>query len=152
MSVKIRSAVKADAKEITALAARLANFEIPGWRTPEEIIDADALAMLRAIDEARSDSEVFVAEVGGVPVGCLHIVLTEDFFGRRHAHISVVAVSEEAEGTGAGRALMTFAEDWGRQLGVPFITLNVFAANAHARRFYEKAGYGAEAIKYAKPI
>ena len=150
--MNIRGAVKDDSEEIRRLAARLANFEIPGWRTPEEIIDADARTMLRAIDEARSDSEVFVAEAGGVPVGCLHMVLTEDFFGRRHAHISVVAVSEEAEGTGAGRALMTFAEEWGRQRGVPFITLNVFAANARARRFYEKAGYGEEAIKYAKPL
>ena len=65
---------------------------------------------------------------------------------------SVIAVSEAAEGTGVGRALMERAEQWSRQRGLAFLTLNVFAANARALRLYEQAGFIAEALRYAKPL
>ena len=36
--------------------------------------------------------------------------------------------------------------------GLPLLTLNMFAGNARARRFYEIAGFEVEMVKYAKPI
>jgi ribosomal protein S18 acetylase RimI-like enzyme len=75
-----------------------------------------------------------------------------DFFGRHHAHISVIATSEAAEGTGVGRALMEYAEQWARKRNLTLLTLHVFAANARARRFYEKAGMAPEFLKYAKEL
>jgi ribosomal protein S18 acetylase RimI-like enzyme len=93
-----------------------------------------------------------MAERDGIIAGCLHMIVTADFFGRRHAHISVVATSAGAEGSGVGRALMVFAEDWARSRQLPLITLNVFAANARARRLYERAGFEVEVLKYAKPL
>ena len=78
--------------------------------------------------------------------------LSSDFFGRRHAHLSVIATSAAAEGKGVGRALMQFADDWARDRELPFITLNVFAANARARRLYEKSGYSVELLKYGKRL
>jgi RimJ/RimL family protein N-acetyltransferase len=32
------------------------------------------------------------------------------------------------------------------------LTLNVFDANARARRFYERAGFTPEVVKYVKPL
>ena len=32
------------------------------------------------------------------------------------------------------------------------LTLNVFAANSRARRFYEREGWSAEMMKYVKPL
>jgi ribosomal protein S18 acetylase RimI-like enzyme len=75
-----------------------------------------------------------------------------DFFGNRHAHISVVATTEAAEGSGVGRALLEYAEAWSRQRGYSLLTLNVFAANDRARRFYERAGLTAEMLRYVKPL
>jgi GNAT superfamily N-acetyltransferase len=75
-----------------------------------------------------------------------------DFFGRRHAHVSVVAVSEAVEGTGVGRALLAHADQWARDRALPLLTLNVFAANERARRFYEQSGFEAEIVKYARPV
>lgn len=75
-----------------------------------------------------------------------------DFFGRHHAHISVIATTAAAEGTGVGRALMEFAEAWARERHLPLLTLHVFAANTRARRFYERAGMAPEFLKYAKEL
>ena len=74
--------------------------------------------------------------------------MTTDFFGTRHAHISVIATTEAAEGSGVGRALLAHAEAWARERGLTLLTLNVFASNARARRFYEKAGWAPEMLKY----
>lgn len=149
-SVTIRKAVPGDERHLIELAARMANFDLPPWRTAEEITSADGRAMLDALRMGHSESEVFIAESDGAVAGCLHMVVASDFFGRRHAHLSVIATSRAAEGTGAGRALMAFADQWARMRRLPFITLNVFAANARARRLYERSGYDVELLKYAK--
>ena len=130
----------------------MANFDLPPWRTADEITSADGRAMLDALRTGHPDSEVFIAERDGLVAGCLHVVVAADFFGRQHAHLSVIATSDAAEGTGVGRALMDFADEWARSRRLPFITLNVFAANSRARRLYERSGYGVELLKYAKQL
>lgn len=141
-----------DAPTLSHLAARLAGFEVPAWRTAEEIAQADARGMIASIRSGRRDDQVFLAEREGVPVGCLQVQASVDFFGRHHAHISVIATSAAAEGTGVGRALMHHAEAWARERGLSLLTLHVFAANARARRFYEQAGMAPEFLRYAKQL
>lgn len=148
----IRAGRRSDEAAILELAERMANFEVPRWRSAEEITDADGRSMVNALGLGHPDSEVFVAERDGESVGCLHMVVARDFFGRRHAHISVIAVSAAAEGTGTGRALMEYAERWARERRLPIITLNVFAGNTRARRLYERSGFEVELLKYAKPL
>jgi ribosomal protein S18 acetylase RimI-like enzyme len=148
----IRPAREPDGPALSALAARLTAFDLPPWRTATEIAQADAGAMIGAVRAGLPDDEVLIAERHGVPVGCLHMQTPTDFFGRRHAHISVIATTKAAEGTGVGRALMAYAEAWTRRRGLTLLTLNVFDANRRARRFYERAGFSAEVIKYAKAL
>jgi len=148
----IRLATNADEETLWKLAARLALFELPAWRTAEEIAGADARGMIAAVRAGQPHDQVFIAERQGTAVGCLHVLSSSDFFGRHHAHISVIATSEAAEGTGVGRALMVHAEDWARKRHLPLLTLHVFAANTRARRFYEKAGMAPEFLKYAKAL
>ena len=64
----------------------------------------------------------------------------------------MIATTAAAEGSGVGRALMAHAEEWTRHRDLPLLTLNVFASNTRARRFYEKAGFDPEFLKYAKPM
>jgi GNAT superfamily N-acetyltransferase len=137
---------------LVALAARLTAFDLPPWRQPGAIASADAREMLEAVSTAAPDNEVFIAERDGTATGCLHILGLTDFFGTRHAHISVIATTEAAEGLGVGRALLEYAEDWARRRGHNLLTLNVFAANDRARRFYERAGLVPEMLKYAKVV
>ena len=108
--------------------------------------------MAEAVRADAPDNAVFIAERAGAAVGCLHILTTTDFFGTRHAHVSVVATTAAAEGSGVGRALLEQAENWARHRGHSLITLNVFAANDRARRFYERAGYSPEMVKYVKAV
>jgi ribosomal protein S18 acetylase RimI-like enzyme len=150
--ILIRPATTADKDTLKQLARRLADFDLPPWRTAHEIADADARAMIAAVAASRKDDEVFIAERSGREVGCLHILATTDFFGRRHAHVSVIAASAEAARSGVGRALMDFAEAWARERELTMMTLNVFANNTTARRFYEKSGMDVEVLKYVKEI
>ena len=150
--LKIRPATRADRPVLVGLAERLASFQLPPWRTPESIANADAGAMLEAIESASDDNEVVIAERDGVPVGCLHILVITDFFGVSHGHISVLSTTAEAEGTGVGRALIAHAEDWTRRRRLSLMTLNVFAGNERARRFYDRTGFEVEMLKYAKRV
>jgi GNAT superfamily N-acetyltransferase len=146
----IRPARATDEATLQELAKRLTAFELPQWRTPEEIAVADGRAMIEAVHGRDPDNEVVIAERDGVPVGCLHVLADTDFFGRRHAHISVIATTEAAEGSGVGRVLLEYTEAWARTRNLALITLNVFAENARAIRFYDRAGYAPEFLKYAK--
>jgi ribosomal protein S18 acetylase RimI-like enzyme len=150
--LKIRPATSADARLLAGLAARLASFPLPPWRTPDSIANADAGAMMEAIEAGSDDNEVVVAERDGVPVGCLHILVIKDFFGVSHGHVSVLSTTVEAEGTGVGGALIAYAEQWTMRRGLSLMTLNVFAGNERARRFYDRSGFEVEMLKYAKRI
>jgi GNAT superfamily N-acetyltransferase len=61
-------------------------------------------------------------------------------------------VAAAAEGRGVARALLAATEAWAAARGYRFVTLNVFAANTHARRVYERAGYVEDAIRYIKEL
>jgi GNAT superfamily N-acetyltransferase len=148
----IRPATSADARLLTGLAERLASFSLPPWRTPDSIANADAGAMMEAIEAGSDDNQVVIAERDGVPVGCLHILVIKDFFGVSHGHISVLATTADAEGTGVGRTLIAYAEQWTTRHGLSLMTLNVFAGNERARRFYDRTGFEVEMMKYAKRL
>jgi GNAT superfamily N-acetyltransferase len=148
----VRPAASADAVALASLAERLGAIPLPPWRAPGDIAEADAREMLAAVADGREDNEVLIAERDGEVVGCLHILETTDFFGLRHAHVSVLATTDAAEGTGVGRKLMQSAEEWTKVRGLPLLTLNVFEGNARARRFYERSGFEAEMLKYAKRV
>ena len=148
----LRPATPADEPTLRSLAERLAAFPLPAWRTGSSIANADAAAMMEAVTGGRDDNEVFIAERGARPVGCLHILVMTDFFGDSHGHVSVLATAADAEGSGVGRALMVHAEQWTTRRGLSLMTLNVFAGNARARRFYDRNGWEVEMLKYAKRV
>ena len=151
-ALTLRAATPADDPALSALAIRLTAFQLPAWRAPSDISNADARAMRTAVSAGGPDNEVIVAERQGTIVGCLHMVVSTDFFGLRHGHVSVIATTPEAEGSGVARALIERAEQWTAERGLPLLTLNMFAGNERARRFYEVAGFQVEMVKYAKAI
>jgi ribosomal protein S18 acetylase RimI-like enzyme len=151
--VAIRSATPADRATLSALADRLADFDRPAWRSREEIAEGDRRALFEALDSPRSGTELFIAELEGRPAGCLLMWTLQDYFSQRpHAHVSIVAVTREAEGHGVGRALMAHAEVWARERGYDNITLSVFVGNARAQSLYERMGYTAEMRRMIKRI
>jgi ribosomal protein S18 acetylase RimI-like enzyme len=152
--VDIRPARASDLSALLSLAGRLADFPVPPWRTGAQVIEAERRALTRALGSASPNAPLFVAEDGdGLLSGFMYLETVADYFtGRSHAHVAILAVAASAEGRGVGRALLAVADGWARERGHPFVTLNVFAQNARARAVYERLGYGAETIRYVKPL
>jgi ribosomal protein S18 acetylase RimI-like enzyme len=151
--IAIRPATARDREFVLSLAPRLADFEQPAWRTTAEIAQADRRALAQAFDSSHPDRALFVGELHGQRAGCLLMWTLEDYFsGQRHAHISVIAVTREAEGKGLGRALLQHAERWARERGHARITLSVFETNRRAQQLYERAGFEIEMRRYVKPL
>ena len=148
----IRPARPDDADWVRGLIPRLHEFGPPRYRSVDAMNAAEADATVAAI-AANRDNAVFVAEDDGVKVGFVHLETAVDFFTReRHGHISTIVVAAGAERRGAGRALLTAADEWTRQQGYRVLTLNVFDGNAAARRLYERAGFAVDTLRYLKVI
>jgi GNAT superfamily N-acetyltransferase len=89
---------------------------------------------------------LLVAEIGGAVVGFVHVIVRDTpeipiFVQRRYAIVDSLAVRQEHQRSGVGRALMERAHTWARIKGATSIELNVYAFNRAAERFYRKLGY-----------
>ncbi len=152
--VRIDSGSQEDADALLALSDRLADFELPPWRSEREIANCKDGMIMAALDEQNPGRQsIFVARHGKEILGMALISEQRDFFtGDRHGHLEVLVVSPEVEGTGVGSALLGNAERQLREAGYPFSTLGLFAANHRARDFYTRHGYVAETLGYRKPL
>lgn len=154
MGYRIRDASPADLDAIRRLLPRLAAFEVPERRAPEDLWRGDERMLLRWLDGGEPDLLAQVAVDGeeailGVAVTRLRKELLSE---APSAHLEVLAVAKEAEGQGMGKALVTAAEDAVRALGAETMTLHVFGVNVRARGMYEKLGYDGELIRYIKEL
>jgi len=160
----IRPAVAADREFVLTMADRLVSFDVPAFRTKAELAEGDRRALAAwfrrrqddSLAEARSaeaDEALFVAELDGRPAGCAYLVTLVDYFNERpHAHLSVLAVTADAEGQGVGSALLDCAESWARDGGSDRLTLSALVTNSRARALYERRGFSGEYIRYVLPL
>lgn len=131
----------------------MASFELPAWRTPEEIVAGDYRPLDAWFDRPAPEEALLVAELDGRPAGYSYLVVNTDFFTEKpHAHLSVLAVAKEAEGQGVGSALLDASVAWAKARGDDHITLNVFDNNSRAQALYERHGYTREIVKYRKTL
>lgn len=152
--MKIEPADPRDCEAMLALFPRLAAFELPNDRNPDHLWCGDA-EMLRNWSEAgNADCIVHVAkESDGTIVGVTMVTLRPEMLSHSpSAHLEAIAVAQNAEGRGIGKALLQAAEAAARERGARSMSLHVFASNARARRVYERAGYDEELIRCIKPF
>jgi len=134
-------------------AARLAAFGPPAWRTAEELVEGEARTLRDFFESPDDGSRLLIAESGDHRLGFVLLEELRDYFTlERHGHIGILAVTADAEGKGAGGALMRAAESWARDRGYRTLTLNVFGGNQHARDVYEHLGFVQDTIKYVKTL
>jgi GNAT superfamily N-acetyltransferase len=151
--ISVRDGGAADRDFVIATARRFAAFGPPPWRSPLEIVGGEVRCLDDFFDGHLRGRALVVAEDESGPLGFAFLEPGVDYFtGDAHGHIGMIAVTEAAEGRGAGAALMRAAEDWARANGYSRLTLNVFEGNARARAVYEKFGYQVETIRYVKLI
>jgi ribosomal protein S18 acetylase RimI-like enzyme len=151
---RVRPARPSDRTFILGTTPRLAQgFELPSWRTEREVVAAESATVEEALGFGTGRAALLVAEdTAGEPGGYVLVNADTDYFGRRHAHIEILAVSSATEGRGAGRALVEAAEGWARSEGLDLITLNVFANNQRALALYQRLGYAPDTLRYVKPL
>lgn len=88
---------------------------------------------------------VFVAERDGAVVGyafCIHQQLLNDnnMTDIKTLYVDDLCVEETARGAQIGTQLYEFVLEYAKAQGYYHVTLNVWADNVHAVRFYEKLG------------
>jgi len=150
----VRLANADDDDFILGLVGRFVEFELPPWRRRGECAAGIRADLARHLAEQPPGSHVFVAEdEDGTRVGFLHLQTVPDHFtGAQNCHIADVAVAAGQDGRGIGRALVAYAERWGREHHCRHLTLAVFPGNERARGLYERCGFGVDLLRMAKPL
>ena len=129
------------------------SFDVPAWRPKAELIEGDRRALEQWFDIPKADEAMYIAELDGRAAGCAYLVTLVDYFNERpHAHLSVLAVTAEAEGKGVGTALIDKSVAWARDRGSDRLTLSALVTNRRARALYERKGFGGEYIRYVLPL
>ncbi|MCE1254452.1 MAG: GNAT family N-acetyltransferase [Anaerolineae bacterium] len=154
MNTIIRPAKPADNEFILSLVERFSEFELPHWRSREEINSANLTSMQKAVQDPEDGSLILIAEDETEDrLGFIHLQTQTDYFnGQKQGYISDLAVKQGAEGRGIGHLLLDAAETWAQEQGFGLLTLYVFAGNSHARAVYEKYGFSPEVVKYARVV
>jgi ribosomal protein S18 acetylase RimI-like enzyme len=153
-ALHIRLAHADDDEFILALTERFVAFDLPPWRKRSETLAGIRADIAHHLRELPAASHLFVAETEqGERVGFLHLQTQKDFFtGALNCHISDIVVAPDFDGRGFGAALLAYAEQWAKQHRCRFVTLSVFPGNEHARKVYERHGYGIELLRMAKVV
>ncbi len=151
MEFIVRDAGPADGDGMMALMPRLADFDVPASRNPEDLYRDDAKLLQRWLDGAE-DCLVQVAVTNENRVLGFTLVRLRPELLSHHpsAHLEAIAVDASAEGKGIAKALLDSAEEKARLSGALSMTLHVFASNARARKFYEHLGYDGELMRYIR--
>jgi ribosomal protein S18 acetylase RimI-like enzyme len=141
---RIRRATAADARGV-------AEVHVASWRhayrglLPDGFLDRLSVERREASwREAFRDrgAGVFVAEEEGRVIGFASFGPSRDAdAGPEVGEIPAIYVDPSVVGAGVGRALLDAAIEALREAGYRRATLWVLEANAHARRFYERAGW-----------
>jgi len=144
--MKIRRALSSDSSFVLGAACRLADFDPPAWRPPEDIVKGEVRTLQAFFAVPPPGSALLIAESEpGGHLGFVYLERLQDYFTLEwHGHVGMLVVAEEVEGKGIGSALMRAAEAWAREQGYRKLTLTVFEANRKARALYDHLGYAPE--------
>lgn len=104
---------------------------------------------------ASDSTPVFVAQRDGAVLGyafCVHKQFIDDnnMTDIKTLYIDDLCVDENARGGHIGRALYEYVLDYARGSGCYNVTLNVWAGNEGAMKFYESVGLGVQKLGMEK--
>lgn len=146
---RIRDACPDDAQAIAAMTLRL----IPASSVGRDVSGFHDYFSQPTTEGKPGTRTVVACDANDAVVGYLTIRPDTDYFsGEARAYIERLATTAAAEGTGAGRQLMAWAEAWARSEGFHAIALDVFANNARARRFYGRNGYEEDFVQMVRTL
>ncbi|MBT8142908.1 MAG: GNAT family N-acetyltransferase [Gammaproteobacteria bacterium] len=152
MNYTIRFATPADGDQLYAMLPRLAAFQLPKNRKPEDTFSGDAKMLRKWIEVQESDCFVHVAvDENGNILGWSYVRIQPEFMGYSPgSHLEVILVDENASGQGIGQALLNISQAEAINRGARSMTLHVWENNKRAQVLYEKNGFEKEILRYVK--
>ena len=104
-------------------------------------------------DEGFPDQAFVARAADGKRAGYIWVARTHnDFTGEHEASLLSQYVTEPYRGRGLGRRLMTTAEAWAREQGLPRLALSVGVDSTIAQGLYRSLGYQVESLRMSKPL
>lgn len=153
MTVTVRPATPDDQAAMVALLPRLADFDIPPIRNPEDLWSGDRDMLLAWFDGRAEHVRALVATDGAAILGFTLLSFREELLSHQpSAHLEVLVLGKEAEGRGIGKTLIQATETLAKEGGAQSMSLHVFARNTRARGLYERMGFDGELMRYYKPL
>jgi GNAT superfamily N-acetyltransferase len=136
----IRRAERQDLPQVIALFASDALGGHGDTSDPDAF--ADYLAAFERITAASHDA-LYVAELNGEVVGTFQTTLLTSLVGRGASNMMIEAVQtrHDMRGKGIGEAMIRFAIDEARRLGLYKVQLTSNRDRKDAHRFYERIGF-----------
>ena len=110
--------------------------EVLGYEIDQAFSQSRLAAVL-----SKPANQLFVAFVAGEPAGYIHLQDYDVTYAIPYKNILGLAVFEQFQRQGIGKALMQAAEDFARSDGAGGIRLNSGEGRYGAHLFYEAAGY-----------
>jgi len=147
-----RAAVIAAEIELQEYERTLHDTRLPGGAVMDAYLDR----LQREV--AAQAGALLVAEDGGRFLGLVACLVVQDDAVQEtpdsnvHGYIADIYVVPERRGSGLAQALLQAAEDHLAPTGVSRLRINVLAANAMARRAYEKHGFVPYEVMYEKRL
>ncbi len=140
-----RAATRDDAPTLATLMSQL------GYpTTPDE--------MTARLDAILPDADYYTA-VATLPdqpervVGVIGVHFSHFYeLNGAYGHIVALVVDETARSQGIGAALVTAAEGWLRERGARMVVVTSGLARKDAHRFYERVGFHATGLRFAKEL
>ena len=97
--------------------------------------------------------KAFVAELDSKVVGILYVMKYAPWaLDSEQFWIQCIAVKNGIQGKGIGSKLLEYLEEYGRKIGVEYITLNTGFKRTAAHAFYERNGYRSGNYCYGKKL
>jgi ribosomal protein S18 acetylase RimI-like enzyme len=145
-ALRVRPYQPGDEDFVLSLAPRLL-IGIPAWRSAEKWLASAQQWLTADFENHGKQSMLFIAEnEQGKRLGFAGVAHNHHFTGEGQAYLGELVVSEEAEGQGAGQALVHACEQGYHSLVLDTGAIN----NERARRFYQRLGFLEESVKLAK--
>jgi ribosomal protein S18 acetylase RimI-like enzyme len=129
---------------VSVLADDLAlSLELEGYEEDTDGCRRTASSTFDQLRSQRTPGSILVAEgEDGQRAGMIWAIQTKDEnSGSDQAFILDLHVEKGCRGMGIGNELLTRAEEWARERGLPIIALAVSEGNEVARRLYERIGF-----------
>lgn len=121
-----------------------------GWTSETALVAGQRTspAQLRALLQRPRSTLLLALCAAGQIQGCVHIEAEQD-----DAHIGMLAVWPEQQGSGLGKQLLQQAEQWAiREFGAQQLLLSVIQQRSELRAYYLRRGYQPNGKRYPYPL